>query len=290
MADVDCDDRSVAECFAFSRQGFCQQYATLMTLLLREHGIPARFVQGFLPGNVNPLTGFEDIPNSNGHAWVEVYFPAYGWVIFDPTGGDRSRVETLPIGRQVDGPSPRPSRAPGRAMTGPILSDRRGLASRRRHQRTVPAARARSSSSRCCSLRPSAASHGSSGGAARAARRPPTARTTASVRLAARLGFGPRPTQTAYEYAAALGDVLPDIRPELQTVATAKVEVAYGRRILGEDRIRALRASYRRLRVGLLRLLFRGSAAVRAAASGLCSAARPPLAHPDLARYPREDS
>jgi hypothetical protein len=77
------------------------------------------------------------------------------------------------------------------------------------------------------------------------------------ARLAARFGFGPQPTQTAYEYAAALGDVLPDLRPELQTVATAKVEVAYGRRTLGDDRIRALRESYRRLRVSLLRLLFR---------------------------------
>jgi hypothetical protein len=77
------------------------------------------------------------------------------------------------------------------------------------------------------------------------------------VGLARRFGFGPRPTQTAYEYAAALADILPSVRPELQTVATAKVEVAYGRRQLGEDRIHALRESYRRLRVGLLRLAFR---------------------------------
>jgi len=77
------------------------------------------------------------------------------------------------------------------------------------------------------------------------------------ARLAARFGFGPRPTQTAYEYAAALGDVLPNVRPELQTVAAAKVEVAYGAKALGEDRIRALRESYRRLRVSLLRLVFR---------------------------------
>jgi hypothetical protein len=75
--------------------------------------------------------------------------------------------------------------------------------------------------------------------------------------LARRFGFGPRPTQTAFEYAAALGDVLPGVRPELETVASAKVEVAYGRRTLGDDRLLALRTSYRRLRVALLRLAFR---------------------------------
>ena len=77
------------------------------------------------------------------------------------------------------------------------------------------------------------------------------------TRLAGRLGFGPRPTQTVYEYALALGEVLPQSRPEIQTVAQAKVEVAYGRRMLGEDRMAALREAHRRLRVGLLRLMFR---------------------------------
>jgi transglutaminase-like putative cysteine protease len=257
VADVECGDRSVAECFAFSRRGFCQQYATLMTILLREHKIPARYVQGFLPGNVNPLTGIEEIPNSNAHAWVEVYFPAYGWVIFDPTGGSRSQVEPLPVGREVDGPSPRPSRsvAPNDGRPDP--------------ERTPGAA-----------LGPTTPTNGPGGAGAfiiiallligvvgavvfAAWQRGPRGPTTPDgaydgvARLATRIGFGPRPTQTAYEYAAALGDVLPNIRPELQTVATAKVEVAYGRRTLGDERIRALRASYRRLRVSLLRLLFR---------------------------------
>ena len=75
--------------------------------------------------------------------------------------------------------------------------------------------------------------------------------------IARRLGFGPRPTQTTFEYATALGDILPGVRPELQTVAAAKVEVAYGKRQLGDERIRAVRDSYRRLRVGLLRLALR---------------------------------
>src|SRR4029079_19713184 len=95
-------------------------------------------------------------------------------------------------------------------------------------------------------------------------------------RLAARFGFGPRPTQTAYEYATALGEILPGIRPELQTVATAKVEVAYGGRILGDDRIQAIRASYAKLRVGLLRLLARRVARRRIKLSSAAPAKAPP--------------
>ena len=75
------------------------------------------------------------------------------------------------------------------------------------------------------------------------------------ARLAARLGFGPRATQTVYEYAGSLADELPMVRPELETVARAKVEVVYGGQVLGDERLLALRAAHRRLRVQLLRLL-----------------------------------
>jgi hypothetical protein len=76
-------------------------------------------------------------------------------------------------------------------------------------------------------------------------------------RLAARLGFGPRPAETAYEYASALSEVLPEMRPDLEAVALARVEVAYGGRVLGDDRMRAIRDAYAKLRVGLLRLVVR---------------------------------
>jgi hypothetical protein len=76
-------------------------------------------------------------------------------------------------------------------------------------------------------------------------------------RIAARLGFGPRPTQTVYEFAGALADELPMVRPELETVARAKVEVAYGGRVLTADRMANLKVAYRRLRVQLLRLATR---------------------------------
>ena len=75
--------------------------------------------------------------------------------------------------------------------------------------------------------------------------------------LAARLGIGPRPSQTVYEYAGALADEVPAVRVELTTLARAKVEVAYGRRDLGADRLRRTGEAYSRLRLALLGVIFR---------------------------------
>ena len=106
VLDVNCGDRNAVECFAWSRRGYCQHYATLMTVLLRAHGIPARFVQGFLPGSLDERTGIEQIYNTSAHAWVEVWFPGHGWVLFDPTGGDVAEAEPLPSGRPVGSAPP----------------------------------------------------------------------------------------------------------------------------------------------------------------------------------------
>jgi len=92
---------SVVECFATIRQGYCQYYASTMIVLLRKEGIPARLVQGFLPGTRDPRTGTETILASSAHAWVEVYFPGYGWQLFDPTGGGRSQNPPLAVGDPV---------------------------------------------------------------------------------------------------------------------------------------------------------------------------------------------
>jgi len=83
------------------------------------------------------------------------------------------------------------------------------------------------------------------------------------VGLASRFGWAPRPTQTPYEYAGALSEVLPVARPDLYTVATAKVEVVYGRHTLDHDRLARVRLAQRRLRITLLRLIFRRPARPR---------------------------
>jgi hypothetical protein len=77
------------------------------------------------------------------------------------------------------------------------------------------------------------------------------------ARLAGRFGYGPGPTQTAYEYAGTLSEVVPTVRAELQMVARAKVETTYAARPPRGEALLALRDAYRRLRINLLRLAFR---------------------------------
>jgi protein-glutamine gamma-glutamyltransferase len=67
------------------RAGHCEYFAAAMTVMLRVEGIPARYVTGFLPGEYNDLGGDYIVRESDAHTWVEVYFPNYGWLTFDPT-------------------------------------------------------------------------------------------------------------------------------------------------------------------------------------------------------------
>lgn len=67
------------------RAGHCEYFASAMVVMLRTLGIPARYVTGFLPGEFNDLGQDYIIRGSDAHSWVEVYFPEYGWITFDPT-------------------------------------------------------------------------------------------------------------------------------------------------------------------------------------------------------------
>jgi protein-glutamine gamma-glutamyltransferase len=69
------------------RAGNCEYFAAALTVMLRAEGIPARYVTGFLGGEYNDLAGDYIVRESDAHAWVEVYFPGYGWITFDPTPG-----------------------------------------------------------------------------------------------------------------------------------------------------------------------------------------------------------
>lgn len=68
-----------------SRVGYCQQFSGAMAMLLRMGGIPARVAAGFTPGSYDAKRHIWTVSDTDAHAWVEVWFPTYGWVRFDPT-------------------------------------------------------------------------------------------------------------------------------------------------------------------------------------------------------------
>jgi transglutaminase-like putative cysteine protease len=65
--------------------GFCTQISTALAVMLRTAGVPAREAVGYVPGPYNPITDLYDVQARDAHAWVQVWFPGYGWQSFDPT-------------------------------------------------------------------------------------------------------------------------------------------------------------------------------------------------------------
>ena len=249
--NTQCGSVSTTECFAIIRAGYCEYYATAMTVLLRASNIPARVAYGFLHGE-RDASNLETVTAAGSHWWVEVFFPGTGWVEFDPTA-------------QVGQPQPIPSGSVGPPTAPPS-----------RPAPTIP-----DDPEQTQNLGGGPTSPTGTGGAGpfiaiavilvigvlalayvairRAPSKPmhPDKAWGSLARLAARLGLGPRPSQTVYEYAGALGDEVPAVRVELTTLARAKVEVAYGKRDLGADRLRRIAEAYHRLRLALIGLIFR---------------------------------
>ena len=83
----------VVDYILFERpEGYCTYYATTMVVLLRILGIPSRMVVGYYPADYDQQAGGYLYRDRNAHAWVEVYFPGYGWIPFEPTAA-RSPIQ-----------------------------------------------------------------------------------------------------------------------------------------------------------------------------------------------------
>ncbi len=258
VTNVDCGGRGVVDCFVYSRTGYCEHFASTMVMMLRVEGIPARLVEGFLPGE-RDSSGRETIRRDMAHAWVEAWFPGAGWIDFDPTGGGVGQPQALPAGPAVAPASPSPSAG---ANGSPNPSRRGGI-----DEPPGPTGGGSANGFRTPGIGPiivivlpvSIALFGLGFVLLRRRlRRPaePAAVYRTVAGMAARLGYPRRPTQTVYEYLGSLSDVVPAVRPDLQLVARSTVEATYGRRRFGAERLSALGDAQRRLRVALLRLAF----------------------------------
>ncbi|MEM7129247.1 MAG: transglutaminase domain-containing protein [Chloroflexota bacterium] len=84
------------------QRGYCDYYATSMVTMLRSLGIPSRTASGYAEGSYETLSGTDEdllmgegihyISERDAHTWVEVYFPDFGWVEFEPTAGESDLI------------------------------------------------------------------------------------------------------------------------------------------------------------------------------------------------------
>lgn len=92
---------NLVDSFLFEWQrGHCEYFATAMVMLLREQGVPARIVNGYLGGDYNDIGRYYAVRQANAHSWVEVFFPNVGWVEFDPTPGGAADMGPQGVMRQ----------------------------------------------------------------------------------------------------------------------------------------------------------------------------------------------
>ena len=66
--------------------GYCEQFSATFAAMARTLNLPARVVVGFTPGILRADNVYH-VSGRHAHAWDEVWFDGYGWVLFDPTPG-----------------------------------------------------------------------------------------------------------------------------------------------------------------------------------------------------------
>jgi transglutaminase-like putative cysteine protease len=256
---------------ANDRQGYCEFYASAMVLMARSLGIPARLAVGFAPGERTEEGSTFLYRERNAHAWAELYFPGYGWQIFEAT-------------KTIDPQFFRPSGGDVAAPPVPISDSLLNAILEEEAQNTGQIAPAAS--------QPAVGAVPPGGeetpqvndvrrrnflifvgvivllvglliARGRIARRrfrflPPGDRTWQHLSMAAeRAGLTRRPAETIYEYAGWLEEEIPGRRPEIRVLADGKVWQAYSGRSMNLSAIERLERAWERLRLPLLWLTLR---------------------------------
>ncbi len=80
------DADALLEFLTQTKAGFCQQYSSAMAVMVRALGLPARIGVGYRSGTLQE-DGSYLVQTDDAHVWVEVLFPGYGWLQFEPEPG-----------------------------------------------------------------------------------------------------------------------------------------------------------------------------------------------------------
>jgi transglutaminase-like putative cysteine protease len=107
--------RDVVDYFLFEgKEGYCDYFASAMVVMARAVGIPARLAVGYVGGEYREESEDYVVRRSASHAWVEIFFPLYGWVEFEPTPSQS--LLARPRGEFEAGEGVVPGVGPGRPL------------------------------------------------------------------------------------------------------------------------------------------------------------------------------
>ncbi len=78
-------DQDGVDFFLFDlKRGYADYHASAMAVMLRTLGIPARVAAGYVSGEYDAEKEYYVVREVHAHAWVEAFFPSYGWIDFNP--------------------------------------------------------------------------------------------------------------------------------------------------------------------------------------------------------------
>jgi hypothetical protein len=241
-----------------SRQGYCDYYASALVVMARAVGIPARLASGYTRGEYRSVSDDYLVRELNAHTWVEIYFPHYGWVEFEPTASQPL------IAR------PEPESGEGLAMDDFEASGRR----REREEKELDAGIAPETAGiPIVGTGPwSMALWGGAlvllviGGVmvsrylwtSEARNSSPVERIYENMaRYAQLIGIGWSAHQTPYEYAAALVEALPQGRPQIVQITDLYVKERFSSKGTDEGELEEIKEAWRALRPTLWQQMIR---------------------------------
>jgi transglutaminase-like putative cysteine protease len=241
-----------------TRTGYSDYFASSMTVLLRAVGVPARMAAGYAPGEYDEQNDLRVIRDSDSHGWVQVYFPRYGWIDFEPT-------PAWPIHQRELTPDPASELTPDRLTDGssPSEEDLFGPFDEEVNPFVgLPVNIPGQSFNPMRVVIPAGIALGALAAlwllfqlvwAATLIGATPVERAYAKMsRLGMMAGFKRRTYQTPLEYAAVLGNAVPAAAPGTQRIAQAFASDRYGRRELTGEQHKELETAWKSIRGSLI--------------------------------------
>jgi transglutaminase-like putative cysteine protease len=250
------------------QSGYCEFFATTMAVMARTLGLPARVAVGYAPGE-RIDDGIFQVRAKNAHAWAEIFFPGYGWQIFEATKSISPVVRLSgsgivpPVNPAVGGVDPGQQFKEGDDLGGiSTLPSFQPVEGGFKPGDQRPTDKARDGNAWVVvvllMLLLATVAFRLLRGRYRFRFLAPGDRQWQRLAFAAdRAGVAQRPSETVYEYAGWLQEQLPRRTVEIHEIADGKVWQSYSGHSISSDAIARLERAWARLQLPLLWLAVR---------------------------------